>query len=139
MEKYTDLITILLQHSQRFLDFWNFQIIVSLAVLGFVFAEPMAMARRRVRFGITALFLLIAVFTVFSLSTHQRREEALYQVIETRASASDLTPADRAYLDSLKPTPFGIKAGAISFVDIVIVVAVWFGPKEKDGRSSQKA
>ena len=133
MEKYAELIALLLQHSQRFLDFWNFQILASLAVLGFVFAEAEAVARLRVRFGITILFVLIAVFTVFSLSAHERREEALYNLIASRVAAApaDFGSADLAYLNSLKPTPFGIKAGALAFVDAVVIVSVWLAPKRK--------
>jgi len=133
VEKYAELISILLQHSQRFLDFWNFQIIVSLAVLGFVFAEPQVVTRLRVRLGITILFLFIAIFSIFSLATHQRREEALYIALRADAAASpaDFSPADLAYLDTLKPTGFPVKASALMFADAVVLAAVWFGTKGK--------
>lgn len=134
MEKYAELISILLQHSQRFLDFWNFQIVVSLAVLGFIFADPKAMSRLRVRLGITALFLFIAVFTVYTLSTYQRREEALYAAIRADAAASpaDFSADDMAYLDTLEPTSLGVKAGGLIVADMIVIAATWFGKKAEN-------
>ena len=130
MEKYAELISILLQHSQRFLDFWNIQILVSLAVLGFVFSNLEIVAKRPVRILITLVFVFLAAFSVFSLSAHQQREEKMYAAIQYHVAAApaDFTPADIAYLDSLKPTPFSTKAGALILADVLLIVAVWFSP-----------
>ena len=38
MEKFGELIAILLEHSQRFIDFWNLQLVIALGVLGFSLA-----------------------------------------------------------------------------------------------------
>jgi len=131
MEKYAELISILLQHSQRFLDFWNIQILVALAVLGFVFSNLELVSRRPVRMIITLIFVFIAAFSVFSLSAHQQREEKLYAAIRYPATATpaDFTPTDIAYLDSLKPTPFSTKAGALIIADALMIAVVWFSPK----------
>ena len=133
MEKYAELISILLQHSQRFLDFWNIQLLVALAVLGFVFSNLELVSKRPVRVIITLIFVFIAAFSVFSLSAHQQREEKLYAAIEYHITASpaDFTPADIAYIDSLKPTPFSIKTGALILADVLLIAVVWFGPKIK--------
>jgi hypothetical protein len=133
MEKYAELISILLQHSQRFLDFWNVQILVALAVLGFVFSNLELVAKRPVRMIITLVFVFIAAFSVFSLSAHQQREEKLYAAIQYHATTTpaDFTPADMAYLDSLKPTSFIIKAGALILADVLLIAVVWFSPKVK--------
>ena len=134
MEKYAELISILLQHSQRFLDFWNIQLLVALAVLGFVFSNLELVSKRPVRVIITLIFVFIAAFSVFSLSAHQQREEKLYAAIEYHITASpaDFTPADIAYIDSLKPTPFSVKAGALILADVLLIAVVWFSPKIRD-------
>jgi hypothetical protein len=133
MEKYAELISILLQHSQKFLDFWNIQILVALAVLGFVFSNLELVSKRPVRVLITLIFVFIAAFSVFSLSAHQQREEKLYAALEYHATATpaDFTPADIAYLDSLKPSPFGVKAGALILADALLIAVIWFSPKVK--------
>ena len=133
MEKYAELISILLQHSQRFLDFWNIQLLVSLAVLGFVFSNLEVVSKRSVRMIITLVFVFIAAFSVFSLSAHQQREEKLYAALQSHVAATpaDFTPAEIAYLDSLKPTPFRLKAGALILADALLIAVVWFSPKIK--------
>jgi len=131
MEKYAALISILLQHSQRFLDFWNYQILISLATLGFVFSNPLVISKRSMRLFITAIFLVMAVFTVFFLSVHQRREVKMYAAIQSHVAATptDFTQADIEYIDSLEPTAFGGKAGVIVIADLLIIAAVWVSPK----------
>ncbi|MCX6081724.1 MAG: hypothetical protein NTW32_19530 [Chloroflexi bacterium] len=133
MEKYAELISILLQHSQRFLDFWNIQILVSVAVLGFVFSNLEIVTKRPVRIMISLVFLFMATFSIFSLSAHQQREERLYAALEYHVATTpaEFTPADRAYLESLKPTPFGIKAGALALADAMLIAMVWYSPRVK--------
>jgi hypothetical protein len=134
MEKYAELISILLQHSQRFLDFWNIQILVALGVLGFVFSNLEVVSKRSVRMIIILIFVFIAAFSVFSLSAHQQREEKLYAAIEyhTTATPGDFTPADIAYLDSLRPTPFTTKIGALILADVLLIAVIWISPKMKE-------
>ena len=131
MEKFAELISILLQHSQRFLDFWNFQIIISLGVLGFAFANQEIMAKRSIRVFFSVVFISVALFSVFSLSVHQEREEKLWTAIESRVAAepTSFTPEETAYLDSLKPTKFSTKAGAILLADLFVIAAIWASPK----------
>jgi hypothetical protein len=131
MEKYAELISILLQHSQRFMDFWNFQIIVSLAVLGFVFSNGELMSRRRMKILVSLVFVFIAAYSVFSLSVHQQREVGLWTALEARVSAepAQFTAEEIAYLDSLKPTDFKIKAGALLLANLAVIGAVWLSPK----------
>ena len=133
MEKFAELINVLLQHSQRFLDIWNLQIIVVLAVLGFVFSNPEVATRRFVRVTVTLIFLFIAMFSVFSLSAHQNREEKLYAALESRvmSAPADFTAQEIEYLESLKPTTFGIKAGALVLADVLVIVAIWINPPSK--------
>ena len=134
MEKYAELISILLQHSQRFLDFWNYQIVISLATLGFIFSNPMAIAKRSIRWFITAIFVMMAIVTVSFLSVHERRQEKMYAAIQSHVAAApaDFTQADIEYIDSLKPTAFGGKAGVIVLADLLIIAAVWVSPKIKE-------
>ncbi len=134
MEKYAELISILLQHSQRFLDFWNYQIVISLASLGFIFSNPKVMAKRSIRWFITAIFLMMAVVTVAFLSVHEKREEKMYAAIQSHVAAApaDFTQADIEYIDSLKPTAFAGKAGVIVLTDLLIIAAVWVSPKMQE-------
>ena len=134
MENFAGLISVLLQHSQRFLDFWNFQIVISLGVLGFVLSSQVIISKMRVRILLTTIFVLIALFSVFSLSAHQEREERLWVALESHVAANpgDFLPEDRTYIDSLKPTNFRIKAGAIVAADILVVLVIWFSPKLKE-------
>lgn len=131
MEKFGELITVLLEHSQRFIDFWNLQLVVALGVLGFSLANLQIVSRTGVRFLISAVFVAIAVFSVFSLSTHQKRAEKLWTALKAHvlASPSEFLPEEVAYLESLKPTPFPIKAGALIVADVVVILVIWLSPK----------
>ncbi len=134
MEKFAELIAVLLEHSQRFIDFWNLQLVIALGVLGFALANPQVVAKTRVRVLISAIFIAIAAFSVFSLSAHQERAELLWTALEARVAAApgELIPQEAAYIDSLKPTPFPIKAGALVAADVLVVLAIWFSPKLKE-------
>ncbi len=134
MEKFAELIAVLLEHSQRFIDFWNLQLVIALGVLGFALANPQIIAKARVRILITVVFIAIALFSVFSLSAHQERAELLWTALEARVAAApgELLPQEVAYIDSLKPTPFPIKAGALVAADVLVVLVIWFSPKLKE-------
>ena len=131
MEKFAELIAVLLEHSQRFLDFWNLHLVIALGVLGFSLANPQIVSKMRVRLLISAVFVAIAAFSVFSLSSHQERAEKLWIALEARVSAApgEFIPEEMAYIDSLEPTPFSIKAGAIIAADMLVVLVIWFSPK----------
>lgn len=134
MEKFAELIAILLEHSQRFIDFWNLQLVVALGVLGFSLTNPQIVSKKRIRLLLSGIFVAIAAFSVFSLSSHQERAEKLWTALEAHVAAapSEFLPEEVAYLDSLEPTPFPIKAGALVTADVVVILAIWFSPKFKD-------
>lgn len=134
MEKFAGLISILLEHSQRFIDFWNLHLVISLGALGFSLTNPVIVSRVRVRLLISAIFVAMAAFSVFSLSVHQERAEKLWMALEARvASASnEFFPEEIAYIDSLRPTSFAIKAGAIVIADLAVILVIWFSPKLKE-------
>jgi len=135
MEKFSGLISVLLEHSsQRFIDFWNLQLVIALGVLGFSLANPEIVSKVRVRVLISLVFVLIAGFGLFSLSAHQERAEKLWTALEARLAAapSEFIPEEVAYADSLKPTPFGVKAGAIVAADVLVILVIWFSPKIKE-------
>jgi len=134
MEKYAQLIAVLLEHSQRFIDFWNLQLVVALGVLGFSLANPQVVSKTHVRVLISAVFIAIAAFSVFSLSSHQERAEKLWTALEARIAAApaEFIPQEVAYIDSLEPTPFPIKAGALVAADVLVVLVIWFSPKMKE-------
>lgn len=131
MANFSGLISILLEHSQRFIDFWNLHLVIAIGVLGFSLANSEIVAHRRVRLLLMFIFVAIAVFSVFSLSAHQQRAEKLWTAMEARVAAtpSEFIPEEVAYIDSLKPTPFIVKAGAIVAADILVIFVIWFSPK----------
>jgi hypothetical protein len=134
MENFSGLISVLLVHSQRFIDFWNLQLVIGLGVLGFSFANPQVFSKIRVRMLISFVFIAIAAFSVFSLSAHQRREEKLWTALEARIAAAPraFIPEEAAYIDSLKPTIFPIKAGAIVAADMLVILVIWFSPNIRE-------
>jgi hypothetical protein len=133
MEKFAELINVLLQHSQRFLDFWNLQIVIAVAILGFVFSKPEVASRQFVRVTVTIIFVFIAIFSLFSLSVHQNREEKLYAALESRVmtTPAEFTMQEIEYLESLKPTNFGIKAGALVLAELLAIIVIWVNPQRK--------
>lgn len=134
MDKLSGLIGVLLEHSQRFIDFWNLQLVIALGVLGFSLANQQVVSKARVRILLSAIFLAIAVFSVFSLASHQERAEKLWTALEARVAAApgEFIPEEVAYIDSLQPTPFGIKAGAIVAADVLVILIIWFMPRIKE-------
>jgi hypothetical protein len=134
MERFSGLISVLLEHSQRFIDFWNLQLVIALGVLGFSLANPGIVVQRRVRLLISFVFIAIAAFSVFSLSSHQERAEKLWTAMEARVAAApgEFIPEEVAYIDSLKPTPFAVKAGAIVAADVLVILVIWFSPKIRE-------
>lgn len=135
MEKFSGLITVLLEHSsQRFIDFWNLQLVIVLGTIGFSLANPEVVSKLRVRVLITFVFVLIAGFGLFSLSAHQERAEKLWTAIEARVATTpgEFIPEEVAYIDSLEPTSFAIKGGAILAADVLVILVIWFSPKLKE-------
>ena len=135
MEKFGDLINVLLQHSsQRFIDFWNLQLVIVLGALGFSLANPEIVSKVRVRVLISLVLVGIAAFGLFSLSAHQVRAEKLWAALEARvvAAPGEFLPEEAAYIDSLKPTSFAVKAGAIVAADVLVILVIWFSPKIKE-------
>ncbi len=134
MEKFAELIAVLLEHSQRFFDVWNLQLVIVLGTLGFTLANPQVVSKRYIRLLISTVFIAIAMFSVFSLSAHQKREEKLWTALEARVAAApgELLPQEVAYIDSLKPSSFTIKAGAVVVADVLVILVIWFAPKIKE-------
>ncbi len=131
METYAGLISILLQHSQRFFEIWNFQIIITIAVIGFVLSNDGLAAKSRVRINITNVFLMIAIFSVYTLSVHQQREVQLWNSLQARVAAApgELLPEELDYLQALKPTPFVIKGGALVIANVLVILITWMSPR----------
>ena len=131
MEQYTGLISLLLQHGQRFFEIWNFQIIIAVAVIGFVMSREGLVSKNRVRVHITIVFLLIAIFSVYTESIHHQRETLLWNALEARVAAApdQFTLEEVGYLESLKPTPFFIKAGALVIADLLVIAITWMSPR----------
>ena len=93
------------------------------------------MARNRIRVNITVVFLLIAVFSVYTLSVHNEREILLWNAIQSRIDRDSvqLTPAETQYLEALKPTSFLRKAVALVFADLLVIAMTWISPKMRRG------
>jgi len=134
MEQYTNSISLLLQHGQRFFEIWNFQIIIAAAAIGFIMSNEGLTAKNRVRVNITIVFLMIAIFSVYTESIHHQRETLLWNALEAHVTAmpSQFLPEEVDYIDSLKPTPFFIKAGALVVADLLVVAVTWMSPRMKE-------
>ena len=131
MEQYTNSIALLLQHGQRFFEIWNFQLILAVAAVGFIMSHEGLTARDRVRINITVVFVLIAIFSVYTLSVHHERELLLWNAIQSRidASSSLLTPAEMEYIATLEPTDFLRKAVALVAADLIVIGITWLSPR----------
>jgi hypothetical protein len=134
MEQYTSSISLLLQHGQRFFEIMNFQIIIAVAVLGFVMSNEGRSAKDQVRMNITIVFFLLAVFSVYTESIHHQREMLVWNALEAHVAAApdQFLPAEVEYIDSLKPTSFWIKAGALAFADALVVAITWISPRLRE-------
>ena len=131
MEQYTNSISLLLQHGQRFFEIWNFQIVLAVAAVGFILSNEGLAARNRVRLNITIVFILIAIFSVYTLSVHHERETLIWNAIQSRMErdATLLTPAEIQYMDALKPTSFLQKAAALIATDLLVIAITWISPR----------
>ncbi len=131
MDQYAGLISVLQQHAQRFFEIWNFQIVISVAVLGFVLSNEGLVAKDRMRVNITIVFFLIAVFSVYTLSVHNQHETLLWNAIQSRVDANpaQFTSAEMQYLDSMKPTSFLRKAIALVLADFLVILITWISPR----------
>ena len=131
MEQYANSISLLLQHGQRFFEIWNFQIIIAVAAVGFILSHEGLTARDRVRVNITIVFVLIAIFSVYTLSVHHEREMPLWNAIQSRirGDANQLTPAELQYLEALKPTDFMRKSSALVAADLIVIAMTWISPR----------
>jgi hypothetical protein len=134
MEQYTNSISLLLQHGQRFFEIWNFQIIIAVAAIGFIMSREGLVSKDRVRVHITILFLLIAIFSVYTESIHHQRETLVWRALEARvASAPDqFTPEEVEYLESLRPTALIVKAGALVVADLLVIAITWTSPRMRE-------
>ena len=123
MEQYTNSVSLLLQHGQRFFEIWNFQIIIAVAAIGFLMSNEGLAAKNRVRLNITIVFLMIAIFSVYTESIHHQRETLMWNALEAHVAATprQFLPEDVDYLNSLKPTPLFIKAGALVIADLLVI------------------
>lgn len=134
MEQYTNSISLLLQHGQRFFEIWNFQIIIAVAAIGFIMSREGLVSKDRVRVHITIVFLLIAVFSVYTESIHHQRETLLWRALEARVASmpGQFTREEVEYLESLRPTAFVIKAGALVIADLLVIAITWISPRMRE-------
>ena len=135
MEQYTNSISLLLQHGQRFFEIWNFQIIIAVAAVGFIMSNEGLTAKNRVRVNITIVFLLIAMFSVYTLSVHHEREVLIWNAIQSRIERDSvqLNPSELQYIDALKPTDFLRKASALMAADLLVIAITWISPRMRAG------
>ena len=135
MEQFTNSVSLLLQHGQRFFEIWNFQIIFAIAAVGFIMSNEGLAATNRVRINITIVFLVIALFSVYTLSVHHERETLLWNAIQSRIGRDSiqLTPAEIQYLESLRPADFLRKAAALVAADLIVIVMTWISPRMRQG------
>ena len=131
MDEYTNSISLLLQHGQRFFEIWNFQIIIAVAAVGFIMSNEGLTAKARVRVNITLVFVLIAIFSVYTLSVHHEREMLIWNAIQSRLDEDSiqLTSSEIQYIESLKPTDFLRKVAALITTDLIVIAITWLSPR----------
>ena len=131
MQAYAELITILQGHAKGYFEIWNFQIVVAVAVVGYVMSREGLAARDKIRVNITVVFTLMAIFSVYTLSIHHTHETLLWSAIQSRVELdpTQFTPAEIQYLESLKPLSFLRKATALVIVDLIVIAATWLSPR----------
>jgi hypothetical protein len=68
-----------------------------------------------------------------TLSVHHQREVRLWTALEARVAAApnQFIPEEIQYLDSLKPTSFVIKGGALVIADLLVILVMWMSPKAR--------
>jgi hypothetical protein len=134
MEQYTNSISLLLQHGQRFFEIWNFQIILAVAAVGFILSNEGLTAKPRVRVNITIVFVLIAIFSVYTLSVHHEREMLMWNAIQSRIGedAIQLTSSEIQYVQALKPADFLRKAAALITADLIVIAITWLSPRMRE-------
>jgi hypothetical protein len=81
--------------------------------------------------NITIVFVLIAVFSVYTLSIHHERETLIWNAIQSRIESDSipLTPAEIHYIEALEPTDFLRKAAALTAADLIVIVITWLSPR----------
>ena len=131
MDQYTNSISLLLQHGQRFFEIWNFQIIIAVAAVGFIMSNEGLTAKTRVRVNITLVFVLIAIFSMYTLSVHHEREMLIWNAIQSRIDRDSiqLTSSEIQYIQALKPTDFLRKAAALITADLIVIAITWLSPR----------
>jgi hypothetical protein len=141
MEQYTNSISLLLEHGQRFFEIWNFQVIIAVAAVGFIMSNEGLTAKDRVRVNITIVFILIAVFSVYTLSVHHERETLIWNAIQSRIERDEipLTDAEIEYIESLEPTDFFRKAAALAAADLLVIAITWISPRMRESITSTSA
>src|ERR1043165_3538605 len=134
MEQYTNSISLLLQHGQRFFEIWNFQVILAVAAIGFLMSNEGLAAKNKVRLNITIVFLMIAIFSVYTESIHHQRETLMWNALKAHVAASpnEFMPEEVDYLNSLQPTPLFIKAGALVVADVLVIAITWLSPRMRE-------
>lgn len=133
MEQYTDSISLLLQHAERFFEIWNFQVLIAVAAVGFIMSNEGLTAKNRVRVNITIVFLLITVFSVYTLSIHHERETLIWNAIQSRIEKNEtpLTSAELEYIEALKPRDFFRKSAALVVANLIVIGITWISPRLK--------
>jgi hypothetical protein len=134
MEQYTNSVSLLLQHGQRFFEIWNFQIVIAVAAIGFIMSHDGLTAKNKVRVNITIVFLMIAIFSIYTESIHHQRETLMWNALEAHVAASpnQFLPEEVNYIDSLKPTPLAYKAGALVIADLLVIAITWLSPRMRE-------
>lgn len=132
MESISGLIAVLLQHSQRLTDLWNFQIIVILGIIGFLLAHA-DQVTKRLKMFLTVVFIIFALVSLVSLKTFQEREEQLWLIVKEKVSDhTAYRDSERHYVATLKPTGVHWKGIAIILADLLVIFAIISTPSKDE-------
>jgi hypothetical protein len=78
-------------------------------------------------------YCVYRLFSAFSLSVHQERQEKLFSAIESRfmLMSDEFTTQELEYIDTLKPTSYWLKIGALVLADMFVIAVIWINPRNR--------
>lgn len=145
-------INLLLDHTQRLGDLWNFQIVVSASVIGLLMTDIAFKSQKRMALKLSVLTILFFAFAIYNgdaIKRSEQRRHLMWTVVRMQSSES-LGAPNRCPLESrskgdenelatlvrnkwryiceLGPDPVWVTVVALLVFDVIIVVSIWIIP-----------
>lgn len=127
MECAAPVVELYFQHTHRLTELLNFQVVVCLGVLGFVIAEPIPMASKKVRILLAMIFSIFCFYALVGVAVADGRRLQLWTIMQSgcEAISNGLSDAEKKYLTMLKPTATSLKLVLQAIADLVVLIAIF--------------